>query len=163
MTLAIWLGGPSGCVQEVSTVASVEEASTVLVVGRAMSVISGDRGRRFEPEIRQMELMQHQTGRRYRVMVEGKDKVFAFFFLQESTASRGCKFTKGPFSRSLSYPPPLRWDMILSPMSGTGVSALIHRDMDAWCSSQWLMKMPPGDRWSAQFGSSIPPSQRHPW
>ncbi|MDR4479262.1 MAG: hypothetical protein R3B37_05875 [Nitrospira sp.] len=62
-----------------------------------MSVISGDRGRRFEPEIRQMELMQHQTGRRYRVMVEGRDKVFAFFLPAGEYGITRVQIHEGPF------------------------------------------------------------------
>lgn len=97
MTLAVWLGGPSGCIHEVSTVASVEVPSTVLIVGRAMSVISGDRGRRFKPEVRQMELMQRQTGRRYRVMIEEEDKVFAFFLPAGAYDVTRVQIHEGPF------------------------------------------------------------------
>ncbi len=97
MALTVWLGGPSGCIREVSAVANPEAGPTVLVVGRALSVITGDRSRRFEPEVRRMELMQRRTGQRYRVMVKGEDKMFAFFLPAGDYDITRVQINEGPF------------------------------------------------------------------
>lgn len=72
----MWLASLAGCVTEASTVAQPEDARMILVVGRVVTVITGDRARRYEPEVRQMELMQRHTGKRYSVTVDAEDKAF---------------------------------------------------------------------------------------
>lgn len=97
MASILWLTGLWGCVTEVSTVAQPEAAKVVLIVGRAVAVITGNRARRFGPEVRQMELTQRHTGRRYRVTVEADDKAFAFFLPAGEYEVTRVQISEGPF------------------------------------------------------------------
>ncbi|MBI4001565.1 MAG: hypothetical protein HY348_07260 [Nitrospira defluvii] len=93
----LWLTVLCGCVTEAPTVAQPESDEMILVVGRAIAVITGDRGRQYGPEVRQMELMQRRTGQRYSVAVESSDKAFAFFLLAGEYDITRVQISEGPF------------------------------------------------------------------
>lgn len=97
MASFLWLTGLSGCVPEVLTVDEPEDTRMVLVVGQAVTVITGDRARRFGPEVRQIELMQRHTGKRYSVTVNADDKAFAFFLPAGEYEITRVQISEGPF------------------------------------------------------------------
>lgn len=97
MALGLWLTGLWGCVKEVVTVAPPEAAGMALVAGRAIAVITGDRARRYGPEVRRVELMHRQTGARYSVMVGGDKKTFALFLPVGEYEVTRVQINEGPF------------------------------------------------------------------
>jgi hypothetical protein len=92
-----WLSGLWGCVMEASTILPPEETRMILVSGRAVAVITGDRGRRFGPEVRYLELIHRQTGERYSVTIEADDKAFAFFLPPGEYEVTRVQISEGPF------------------------------------------------------------------
>ncbi|WHZ22922.1 MAG: hypothetical protein OJF47_002034 [Nitrospira sp.] len=89
--------GLSGCLTEAPTVVQPEDGRMVLVTGRAIAVITGERARKYAPEVRQVELMQRHTDRRYSVMVEANDKAFAFFLPAGEYEVTRVQISEGPF------------------------------------------------------------------
>ena len=92
-----WLTGLWGCVTEAPIATQPGDARMILVAGRAVAVITGDRGRRFGPEVRYMELMHRQTGERYSVTVNAEDKVFIFFLPAGEYDVTRVQISEGPF------------------------------------------------------------------
>ena len=86
-----------GCVVEASIVFPSPESRMILVSGRAVVVITGDRERRFRPEVRYLELMHRQTGERYSVTVDSDDKVFVFFLPAGEYVVTRVQVSEGPF------------------------------------------------------------------
>jgi hypothetical protein len=97
MASTLWGASLAGCVTEASTDARPEDARMALVVGRVVTVITGDRARRYGPEVRQMELMQRHTGKRYSVTVDADDKAFAFFLPAGEYDITRVQISEGPF------------------------------------------------------------------
>ncbi len=93
----LWLTGLWGCVTEAPTVPQPVDARMILVAGRAVAVITGDRERRFGPEVRQVELLHRQTDVRYSVTVEANDKAFAFFLPAGAYEITRVQISEGPF------------------------------------------------------------------
>ncbi len=96
--MALTLGiGLSGCLTEAPTVVQPEDGRMVLVAGRAIAVITGERARKYEPEVRRVELLQRQAGVRYSVMIGGDNQTFAFFLpIGEYEVTR-VQINEGPF------------------------------------------------------------------
>jgi len=69
----------------------------ILVSGRAMALITGDRGRRFEPEVRWLEFMHRQTGERYSAILETGDKTFVLFLPAGHYEITRVQISEGPF------------------------------------------------------------------
>lgn len=86
-----------GCVTEAPITLQSGAAPMILVSGRAVAVITGDRRRRFEPEVRYLELTRRQTGERYSVTPEVGDKTFAFFLPAGQYELTRVRISEGPF------------------------------------------------------------------
>lgn len=97
MAATFWLASLAGCVTEAATVAQPEDDRMILVVGRVVTVITGDRARRYRPEVRQMELMQRHTGKRYSVTVDTEDKALSFFLPAGEYELTRVQISEGPF------------------------------------------------------------------
>lgn len=97
MALPLFCLNLSGCVTEVPTTVQASNGRMVLVAGRAVAVITGDRARKFGPEVRRVELLQRHTGVRYSVMVGGDDKTFAFFLPVGEYEVTRVQINEGPF------------------------------------------------------------------
>jgi hypothetical protein len=97
MVLPLFCLSLSGCITDVPTTVQAEDGRMVLVAGRAIAVITGDRARKFAPEVRRVELLQRHTGVRYSVMVSGENKTFAFFLPVGEYEVTRVQINEGPF------------------------------------------------------------------
>ena len=97
MASIVLCAGLWGCVTEVPTAVQPEDGRMTLVAGRAIAVITGDRARKYGPEVRRVELLQRQTGVRYSVMVGGDNKTFAFFLPVGEYEIARVQISEGPF------------------------------------------------------------------
>lgn len=86
-----------GCVTEAQTVLPETESRKILLVVRMVAVITGDRARRFEPEVRQVEMIHGATGERFNVTVQGKDEVVAVFLPPGQYSINRVQINEGPF------------------------------------------------------------------
>lgn len=86
-----------GCVTEAQTVLPETESRNILLVVRMVAVITGDRARRFEPEVRQVEMIHGATGERFNVTVQGKDEVVAVFLPPGQYSINRVQINEGPF------------------------------------------------------------------
>ena len=86
-----------GCVREASVPPLSVGPPMILVSGRAMALITGDRGRRFEPEVRWLEFMHRQTGERYSATLEAGDKTFVLFLPAGHYEITRVQISEGPF------------------------------------------------------------------
>lgn len=93
----VWLICSLGCVVEAPTLLPSTDARMILVAVRAIAVITGDRERRFGPEVRHVELRQQQSGKRYNVTVEADDKVVTFFLPPGEYDITRVQISEGPF------------------------------------------------------------------
>ncbi|MEP7152545.1 MAG: hypothetical protein ABI856_12615 [Nitrospira sp.] len=94
---ALYVLSLPGCVTEAQTVLPETESRKILLVVRMVAVITGDRARRFEPEVRQVEMIHDATGERFRVTVEGKDEVVAVFLPPGQYSINRVHINEGPF------------------------------------------------------------------
>ena len=71
-------GALTGCVTTLDQVSDTPLiANDPIVVGRAVTLLTGPTNRWYGPEVRFIELINRETGRRYQVMVESEDRQFA--------------------------------------------------------------------------------------
>ena len=93
----VWPICSLGCVVEAPTLLPSTDARMILIAVRAIAVITGDRERRFGPEVRHVELWQQQSGERYNVTVEADDKVVTFFLPPGEYDITRVQISEGPF------------------------------------------------------------------
>jgi len=88
----------TGCITDAQTVLSPEdEGHKVLLVVRVVTVITGERARRFEPTVREVELAEHDAGTRYRISVGGNDTLVAVFLPPGRYDMTRVEINEGPF------------------------------------------------------------------
>lgn len=105
VALALVAVSVAGCVIEPETVLPAADGPpTVLLIGRAVTVLTGDRARKFEPTVREMELIDRGGGTRYRVNVGGNDTNFAVFLPPGQYDVNRVQINEGPFL-SIAQPP----------------------------------------------------------
>ncbi len=68
-----------------------------LAIGRAVAVISGDRRRKYEPEVRFMELVNRETKERYNVEIESEDRRFILPLPPGDYELSRVQINEGPF------------------------------------------------------------------
>lgn len=86
-----------GCATDLTIAPQVDGERMVLVVGEAVVAITGERARKFEPEIRWLELQHQQAGARYRLEVEAQAKDFAWFLPPGTYEVTRVQISEGPF------------------------------------------------------------------
>lgn len=89
--------GLYGCVAEAPVALPSMEIPMVLVSGRVVVVITGDRGRRFGPEVRYVELFHRARGERYKVTIDSDDKAFTCFLPAGEYEITRVQISEGPF------------------------------------------------------------------
>lgn len=98
LVLMLFLSNLQGCVTDAPTVSSPQdERGQVLLVGRVVTVLTGDRARKFEPAVRDIELLENNTGTRYRVSIEEPHKPFMVFVPPGRYEITRVKIHEGPF------------------------------------------------------------------
>ncbi|MCW5800322.1 MAG: hypothetical protein KIT40_17645 [Nitrospira sp.] len=95
---ALFGAGLVGCVTEPETVQSAtQERPAVLLIGRAMTVLTGERARKFEPTVREIEFINRDDGTRYRVSIGGSDTLFAALLPPGRYDVNRVQINEGPF------------------------------------------------------------------
>ncbi|MGC3974324.1 MAG: hypothetical protein QM771_08100 [Nitrospira sp.] len=74
-----------------------DEGRNVLLIGQVVTVLTGDRARKFEPAVRDIELTDQNAGTRYRVQVDEANKPFAVFVPPGRYEITRVKIHEGPF------------------------------------------------------------------
>ena len=99
MVACALLGGNlAGCAIDADTVLPPkEESPSVLLLGRAVTVLTGDRARKFGPTLREIELIEQRHGTRYRITVGGADTLFAVFLPPGRYDVNRVQINEGPF------------------------------------------------------------------
>ena len=87
-----------GCITDASTVTSPpDDSRNILLLGQVVTVLTGERGRKFEPAVKEIELIEQSTGTRYRIPVGGMDNRFAVFLPPGRYEMTRVKIHEGPF------------------------------------------------------------------
>jgi hypothetical protein len=73
------------------------EAKDPIVFGRAVTVLLEDSTRQYPPKVRFLELIQRQTGRRYRIDLESADRAFAVELPPGAYEVGRVQISEGPF------------------------------------------------------------------
>jgi hypothetical protein len=90
--LNIW-----GCATTVSPLADQEQVTGTVVVGRILAVITGERGRRYEPEVRVVEVEERWTRERFNVEIKSKDRQFVIALPTGDYLLNRVQINEGPF------------------------------------------------------------------
>lgn len=89
---------PWGCV---TTLPSTSEVPLIgeqpIVVGRAVTVLMGPTNRWYGPEVRFLELVSRESGKRYQVMVESEDRQFILEVPPGEYVVSRVQISEGPF------------------------------------------------------------------
>jgi hypothetical protein len=88
----------NGCVTEASSLLSPsDESRKVLLIGQVVTVLTGDRARKFAPAVKEVELIEQTGGARYRIAVDGSNTPFAVFIPPGRYEMTRVKIHEGPF------------------------------------------------------------------
>ena len=88
----------NGCGNEASTLVSPsDESRKVLVIGQVVTVLTGERARKFLPAVKEVELIEQTGGARYRIPVDGSNTQFAVFIPPGRYQMTRVKIHEGPF------------------------------------------------------------------
>jgi len=88
----------NGCVTEASSLLSpFDESRKVLLIGQVVTVLTGDRARKFVPAVKEVELIEQTGGARYRIPVDGSNTPFAVFIPPGRYEMTRVKIHEGPF------------------------------------------------------------------
>lgn len=86
-----------GCVTEVPPLVDQAEAPGHVVVGRVLTVITGERARRYGPEVRFLEVEERRTQERFRVEIESSDRQFVIELPPGEYLLNRVQISEGPF------------------------------------------------------------------
>ncbi|MBS0170777.1 MAG: hypothetical protein JSR62_10530 [Nitrospira sp.] len=87
-----------GCVTEATSLRSPQDdGPKVLLVGKVVTLLTGERGRKFAPAVTEIELAEQDAGTRYRIPVDGAHEQFAVFLPPGRYEIIRVKIHEGPF------------------------------------------------------------------
>lgn len=90
--------GLQGCVTDAPTsISPHDETRKVLILGQVVTVLTGERARKFEPVVDEIELMEPASGHRYNIPVGEANKQFAVFLPPGQYEMTRVKIHEGPF------------------------------------------------------------------
>lgn len=95
--VSILLSGVWSCATHLSPVADPAEVTKGLVVGRALTFLTGDRARRYLPEMRFLELEHQDSHKRFQVELESPDQTFAISLPPGRYRLTRVQVSEGPF------------------------------------------------------------------
>jgi hypothetical protein len=92
MALNLW-----GCATEVPS--SIEQAQVTgnVIVGRVLTVITGERTRRYQPEVRFLEVEELHTQERFNVEIRSSDRQFVIALPPGDYRLNRVQISEGPF------------------------------------------------------------------
>jgi len=87
----------SGCVTELPVAVGPSDLSGTLVVGRVVTVITGESQRMYVPELRSFEVINTESQQRFKVDVQSKDKYFSLSLPAGQYELIRVQISEGPF------------------------------------------------------------------
>lgn len=86
-----------GCVTDVPSLVAPTEVTDRLVVGRVFTILTGERARRYPPELRFFELENQSSQKRFQVEVKSHDRYFAVNLTPGTYRLTRVQISEGPF------------------------------------------------------------------
>lgn len=87
----------AGCTTELPSLAHQDEVTGTLAVGRVLTVLTGNRSRRYGPQIRFLEMEHQDSSKRFRVEIESPDQRFAVGLPAGKYQLTRVQISEGPF------------------------------------------------------------------
>jgi hypothetical protein len=87
----------SGCVKELPAVPQEEITQAGVTVGRVRAVLTGERGRKYEPAVRSFEVENRQTKERFTVDIQSDDERFIVPLAPGEYELTRVQINEGPF------------------------------------------------------------------
>ena len=87
----------SGCATELPVTVAEAEIAGTLAVGRVVTVITGESQRMYAPELRSFELINMESGERFKVDVQSEDEYFALSLPPGPYELNRVQISEGPF------------------------------------------------------------------
>lgn len=95
--LLIVVMGVGGCVTQLPALTDPNEVTGSLAVGRVVTVLTGDRSRRFLPAVRFLEVEDQASHKRFQVEINSPDRYFAANLPPGQYRLIRVQITEGPF------------------------------------------------------------------
>ena len=86
-----------GCATEVPPLIDKAQVPGNVVVGRVLAVITGKRARRYEPEVRFLEVEERRTQERFSVEIKSRDRQFVIALPPGDYQLNRVQISEGPF------------------------------------------------------------------
>lgn len=119
----------SGCVTELLVLVNSDQVTGSLVVGRVLTVLTGETSRRYPPEVRFFELEDQTSQKRFHVEVKSRDHYFAVDLQPGTYRINRVQINEGPFMSMADLARLLSLILMPSFMWGPGDSESIRRAM----------------------------------
>ena len=87
----------SGCVTKLPSFVKQDQIENNLVVGRVITVLAGERSRRYLPQLRFFELEADDSSQRYQIEIESADQFFAIDVPPGRYRLTRIQISEGPF------------------------------------------------------------------
>jgi hypothetical protein len=94
VTVVVGLGG---CVTQLPALIDPQDVTEGLVIGRVVTVLTGDRSRRFSPAVRFVEVEDQASHKRFQVEVNSPDRHFVAHLPSGQYLLTRVQITEGPF------------------------------------------------------------------
>lgn len=172
LPLTVLCLGLSGCATELPMTVAEADVSETLVVGRVITIITGESQRIYAPELRSFEVINRQSQERFEVMVQSKDGYFSLSLPAGTYELDRVQISEGPFlsMAQLSSSFALKSDMMTflgtwrfgvdSPKYGRQVVvSMIQDERDQERAQQFVTKTYPALR--AQSRAMLTPQPSH--
>lgn len=96
-----WIAGIAlisvGCVADLPSLVEAPDPDGPLVVGRVVTVVTGERGRMYAAEVRFFEIEDQRTHERFTVEIKSKDRYFAIALPVGDYRLNRVQVSEGPF------------------------------------------------------------------
>ncbi len=89
--------GMSSCVTELPSRVDQDQVTGSLVVGRVVTILTGERSRRYVPQMRFLELEDKDSKQRFQVDIESPDQRFAIDLPSVKYRLNRVQISEGPF------------------------------------------------------------------
>ncbi|MBX3331329.1 MAG: hypothetical protein KF722_13050 [Nitrospira sp.] len=89
--------GISSCATELPSPVNQDQVTSSLVVGRVITVLTGERSRRYLPQMRFLELEDQDSQQRFQVEIESPDQHFAIDLPSGKYRLNRVQISEGPF------------------------------------------------------------------